>query len=97
MLGKTQEQLTQGQMTYHLRRLKLRGLIERIPKSHRYQVTDVGLRIALFYTCAYNRILQDGMSQAFTEDAPMHNAFRTVQKAFDRCTRTQSAQPKLAA
>ena len=25
-----------GRMTYDLRRLRLRGLIERIPKSHRY-------------------------------------------------------------
>ena len=35
-----------GRMTYDLRRLRLHGLIERIPKSHRYDVTPAGLRIA---------------------------------------------------
>ena len=30
-------------MTYHLRRLRLHATIERIPKSHRYRVTDLGL------------------------------------------------------
>jgi len=38
-----------GRMTYDLRRLRLHGIIERIPKSHRYEVTPSGLRIALFF------------------------------------------------
>ena len=32
-----------GQMTYDLRRLRLRGLIERIPHSQRYRLTAEGL------------------------------------------------------
>ena len=40
--------MTPGQMTYHLRRLRLHGLIERIPGTHRYQVTRQGWRAALF-------------------------------------------------
>jgi hypothetical protein len=35
-------------MTYDLRRLRLHGLIERIPHSHRYQTTADGLKITLF-------------------------------------------------
>jgi hypothetical protein len=35
-----------GRMTYDLRRLRLHGLIERIPHSHRYQTTADGLKIA---------------------------------------------------
>jgi len=31
-------------------RLRLHGMIERIPKSHRYRVTDFGFRAALFFT-----------------------------------------------
>ena len=38
-----------GQMTYDLRRLRLRGLIERIPRSQRYRLTAEGLCIALAY------------------------------------------------
>jgi hypothetical protein len=36
-------------MTYDLRRLRLHGLIERLPHSHRYRITSVGARIAMFY------------------------------------------------
>jgi hypothetical protein len=50
LLGKAPQQCTQGQMTYHLRRLCLHGFIQRQPGSHRYRVTDQGLRVALFVT-----------------------------------------------
>jgi hypothetical protein len=43
-------------MSYHLRRLRLHGMIERIPKSHRCRFTDFGLRTALFCTRAWARI-----------------------------------------
>jgi hypothetical protein len=46
-----------GQMTYDLRRLRLNGLIRRIPRSNRYMLTDDGIRIAVFYTKIYNRML----------------------------------------
>jgi hypothetical protein len=46
-----------GQMTYDLRRLRLNGLIRRIPRSNRYLLTDDGIRIAVFYTKVYNRLL----------------------------------------
>lgn len=49
--------MSQGQMTYHLRRLRLRGLIRRVPKSHRYEVTEAGLRAAQFHVTAYTRII----------------------------------------
>jgi hypothetical protein len=42
-----------GRMTYDLRRLRLHGIIERIPHSHRYQLTPDGLRIALFFSRTY--------------------------------------------
>jgi hypothetical protein len=42
-------------MTYDLRRLRLHGLIERVPKSHRYTVTDFGLRASVFLSRAYAR------------------------------------------
>ena len=42
-------------MTYDLWRVRLRGLIERVPGTHRYTVTEYGLRIALFYTRTHAR------------------------------------------
>src|SRR5262249_16733271 len=62
LLGKKPSQLTPGRITYDLRRLRLHGLIERIPKSHRYRVTAKGLRIAAFYTRLYNRSLRTGLA-----------------------------------
>lgn len=48
LLGQDPDQFTQGRMTYQLRRLRLHGLIERIPKTHRYRLTDFGFRVAVF-------------------------------------------------
>src|SRR5262249_35142599 len=50
LLGEAPSALTQGRMTYQLRRLRLHGLIERQEGTHRYAVTDLGLRVALFFT-----------------------------------------------
>ena len=62
LLGHKPGQLTPGRVTYDLRRLRLHGLIARIPKTHRYRITDKGLRIAIFYTRLYNRALRTGMA-----------------------------------
>jgi hypothetical protein len=62
LLGKTPQSITPGQMTYHLRRLRLHGLIERVPKSHRYHMTDRGWRTILFCTRCYNRTLRPGFA-----------------------------------
>ena len=37
---------TQGRMTYDLRRLRLKGLVERLPHSQRYVLTPLGRRVA---------------------------------------------------
>ena len=39
LLGLEPGAMTSGQLTYDLRRLRIHGLIERIPHSFRYQVT----------------------------------------------------------
>jgi hypothetical protein len=48
---------TANQMTYDLRRLRLHGLIERLPHTNTYVTTPEGLRAALFYTKVHDRIL----------------------------------------
>jgi hypothetical protein len=52
LCGLPVEELMQGRMSYHLRRLGLHAMIERIPKSHRCRLTDFGFRTALFCTRA---------------------------------------------
>jgi hypothetical protein len=50
-------------MTYDLRRLRLHGMIERIPKSHRYRVTDFGFRAALFFTRTHARLYRPAFAE----------------------------------
>ena len=63
------ESITPGKITYDLRRLRQHGLIERIPRSFRYQVTDTGLARALFLTRLHDRFLRTGMA-SLTGPAP---------------------------
>ncbi len=81
LVGKAPEALTPGQMTYHLRRLRLHGLIERVQGTHRYRVTDGGWRIALFCTRVYNRVLRPGLAQVFPEELRDDS---TLRRQFDR-------------
>jgi len=81
LLGKASEALTQGQMSYHLRRLRLHGLIERVPKTHRYRVTDSGWRTALFCTRTYNRVLRPVLAQVIPEQASGDSCLR---RCFDQ-------------
>ncbi|HMK62421.1 MAG TPA: hypothetical protein VK386_02280 [Acidimicrobiales bacterium] len=48
---------TTNQMTYDLRRLRLHGIIERLPRTNTYRVTDVGIRVAIFFTKLQDRLL----------------------------------------
>jgi len=77
--GRAPESISQGAMTYQLRRLRLHGLVERIPNSFRYRVTAFGLRAALFFTRTYNRIIRPGLAAALPHlraiDAPLKRAF----------------------
>jgi hypothetical protein len=59
-LGGPPGTITPGQATYDLRRLKEHGFIRRIPHSHRYHVTDIGLAQAMFLARAHDRLLLTG-------------------------------------
>jgi hypothetical protein len=82
------EQLTAGQMTYHLRRLRLHGLVERRPHQHRYQVTSQGWRLALFCTRAMNRLLRPGLAQVLPQsqplDAPIQQQLTRLERTLDK-------------
>jgi len=88
LLGKKPSQYTPGRITYDLRRLRLHGLIERIPNTHRYRITPNGLRTAVFYTRLYSRTLRPGLaiiSPACANPAlPMARSIRAAQAAFDK-------------
>jgi hypothetical protein len=62
LLGVHAETITPGKMTYDLRRLRMHGLIERIPRTFRYQVTGTGIAHALFLTRLHDRFLRTGLA-----------------------------------
>ena len=97
LLGTTAEHITAGQMTYDLRRLRAHGLIERVPHTRRYSVTDTGLHHALLFTHAHDHLLRAGLAQVSDPSPPrktkLYNAARAYQAAVDELTQ----QARLAA
>jgi len=87
LLGEDPSALTQGRMTYQLRRLRLHGLIVRRPGSHRYDITSQGLRIALFFTRSYARVLRPGVTELLetvpSSDAQLRRAVDQFEAAMD--------------
>ena len=82
LLGKNAGQLTSGQMTYDLRRLRLHGLIERIPHTFRYHVTDAGLRSATYLTRLHDRLLRAGLAELTDPSPPAPSALRAADRAY---------------
>lgn len=71
-----------GQMTYDLRRLRLHGLIQRLPHSHTYVLTPEGTRVALFYTKVHGRLLRPLLAADQPPASPaLCRALRTIDAA----------------
>jgi hypothetical protein len=70
-----------GQMTYDLRRLRLHGLIERVPESHRYRVTPFGARMAMLYVRLNARALRPAASLQPIGSAHGRQAFARLDAA----------------
>jgi hypothetical protein len=91
LLGASFEDITTGKMTYDLRRLRVHGLIARMPRSRRYQITDTGLAQALLFTRAHDHLLRTGLAEITDPDPPapsrLRAADRAYQHAFDELAR----------
>ncbi|MGB0093161.1 MAG: hypothetical protein WBP81_11600 [Solirubrobacteraceae bacterium] len=81
---------TQGQMAYDLRRLRRKGLIRRIPRSQRYQLTAFGRRTAVFFTKTYVRIVNPSLAEPdpqlppeIANNHPLAQAWRAYEHALD--------------
>jgi len=88
-LGQSPQPISPGRMTYQLRRLHLHGMIERIPRTHRYRVTELGLRAALFFTRTYNRILRPGLAPVLPSvpaaNRSLRRCFNQLQQEIESC------------
>ena len=78
LLGST---YTMSQASYDLRRLRLKGLIARVPHTNTYTLTPDGLRVAVFYTKIHNRLLRPLLA-ADQPPAPLElrRALRTIDR-----------------
>ena len=69
---------TSAQMSYDLRRLRLKGLIHRLPRTHRYTATTYGLKVAFFYSKLYLRILRPNWTALLPDDNLAHPLLRAA-------------------
>jgi hypothetical protein len=65
----TTEQYTPGQMTYDLRRLRLKGLIFQPPRTNRYFVTPYGWKVARLFSRLEARVSRPAMAMFTANDA----------------------------
>jgi hypothetical protein len=88
LLGVEPNTWTQGRLTYQLRRLRLHGLIERVPQSHRYQVTQRGLIVALWFTRCHARLFRPGLGDvlgaSLSDNPPLRRALELFETQLDR-------------
>jgi hypothetical protein len=71
-----------SRMSYDLRRLRLHGLIQRLPRSNTYVLTPDGIRVAVFYSKLQNRLLRP-LLEADKPPAPtdIRHALNTLERA----------------
>ena len=84
LLGTTPEAWGPGRMTYDLRHLRLRGLIEGIPRTRGYRVTDEGFRTVLCFHRTYARVLRPSLSVVFDSAATDPTPLQKAVQRFDR-------------
>lgn len=83
LLTRSPGEFSPGQMSYQLRRLRLKGLIQRIPHTNRYEVTEAGLHAALFYTAAHSQTIRpsaESQNQQTLQNQILNAIQRTCKK-----------------
>jgi hypothetical protein len=97
LLGRRPDEISAGQVSYDLRRLRAHGLITRVPHSHRYRVTDTGLHHAMLITHLHTRILQPGLAQLTDPQPPAPTALRAAARNYQRALDQLAREAGLAA
>jgi hypothetical protein len=91
---------TTGRMTYDLRRLRLKGMLHRLPGKNRYVLTPMGRRVALFFTKTYARILRPGLAR-IDPDCPPDSSdalavtWRLLDTVIDRHVQDANLAPRI--
>jgi hypothetical protein len=73
-----------SQASYDLTRLRVKGLIERLPGRNVYHLTPTGQRFAVFYTKLHNRLLRPLMAaDRPPAPLPLRQALHTIDRHID--------------
>jgi hypothetical protein len=80
LLGRHPEDMTSGQITCDLRRLRAHGFIQRIPGIHRYTLTGTGIHRAVFLTRMHRRFL----IPAINDLSPPRTRLQAAAASYDR-------------
>ena len=86
-----------SQMTYDLRRLRLKGVIHRIPNTHRYTATSYGLKVAFFVAKLYLRILRPEWPALLPTDDQLRRPLRAALDTLEAQIRKIHEDASLAA
>jgi hypothetical protein len=84
----------QARCCYDLRRLRLKGLIVKLPQTNTYVLTDDGQRFAVFYTKVHNPLLRPLLA-ADSPPAPL--PVRQALKLLDRAVTSYIDDARIAA
>ena len=77
-----------SQLRYDLGKLRGKGLVQRLPNSHRYRLTPEAFRLAIVYTKIYHRLLAP-LTTSLLEPLPTDNLLlNRRQEHLDRLYRT---------
>jgi hypothetical protein len=91
-----------GKMTYDLRRLRLKGIIARQPRTTRYFLTPYGYRVALFMTRLHARLFRPGLASLNPDPGvhvphPLRRAMDKVNAEIDNLIERSHLKQKKAA
>jgi len=83
------------QMAYDLRRLTRKGLLERLPHTFRYRLTELGRRLVLFCAKLYSRIIRRGLSRLDPGQIPsgLRHAWQQFERELDRLVADARLEP----
>jgi hypothetical protein len=88
LLGVTAGEYTTSQMTYDLRRLRLKGLIFRPPRTNRYFVTPYGWKVARLFSRLEARVFRPAIAMFTSNDAvlpfPLRASLNRVDSQLDQ-------------
>jgi hypothetical protein len=88
-------------MTYDLRHLRRKGFVQRIPRTHRYELTSEGRRLAVFLTKTYTRIVNPSLAELdpalppdIADRAPLAKTWRRSSTLSKTESRTPRSRPE---